>query len=182
MKRILFITILSFLVSCRGPEPRQPVQVKSGSFYKVSIDRSKKILAQEEAIIKRIIAKDTLSSYASSDNGFWYTYETKNEESDYTLKTDDEVLLTYCLMTFNGDTIYSKDAIGLVQHAIDKSQLFPGLRNGIKLLKEGEKATFLFPSSQAYGYKGDDDKIGPQTPIKASLELLRIIKKRDTLN
>lgn len=182
MKRILFILILTFLVSCEGPEPRKPVQVKSGSFYKASIERSKKILAQEEAMIKRIIDKDTLNSYISSDNGFWYTYETKIEESNYTLKTNDEVLLAYSLLSLKGDTIYSKNDIGLVQHAVDKSQLFPGLRNGVKLLKEGEKATFLFPSSQAYGYKGDNNKIGPQTPLKASLELLKIIKKSDTLN
>lgn len=182
MKRILFILTLTFLVSCEGPEPRKPMQVKSGSFYKASIERSKKILAQEETLIEHIIKKDSLHTYFVSDSGFWYTYETKNEKSDYTLKTNDEVLLAYTLMSLKGDTIYSKNDIGLVQHAIDKSQLFPGLRNGLKLLKEGEKATFLFPSSQAYGYKGDDNKVGPQTPVKVSLELLKIIKKRDTLN
>ncbi|MDT0606988.1 gliding motility-associated peptidyl-prolyl isomerase GldI [Croceitalea rosinachiae] len=182
MKRLLTVFTLILFCGCGQPEPRKPVQIKSGSFFKASIERSKKLLAEEEALFKSYIKKDTIHEYFMSDTGFWYRYEAKNETSDYELKTNDEILLAYTITNFNGDIIYSKNDIGIVQHAIDKSQLFPGLRNAVKLLKEGEKATFLFPSSQAYGYKGDNNKIGPQTPIIASLELLEILKKRDNLN
>lgn len=181
IRTLLLLSIVLFL-GCGETEPRKPIQVKSGSFYENSIERSKKLLQQEEQLILAFIQRDSMNSYAISNNGFWYKYETKNETSDYELKTDDEVLLTYTLMSFNNDTLYSSDNIGVVQHAIDKSQLFPGLRNAVKLLKEGEKATFLFPSSQAYGYKGDDKKIGPKTPIISSLELLKILNKKDSLN
>jgi FKBP-type peptidyl-prolyl cis-trans isomerase len=46
------------------------------------------------------------------------------------------------------------------------------------LLKEGEKATFLFPSSLAFGYHGDNNEIAPNTPIKSSIEILKIEKKQ----
>jgi FKBP-type peptidyl-prolyl cis-trans isomerase len=40
-----------------------------------------------------------------------------------------------------------------------------GLRNGIKLMHKGDKVKFIFPSQSAYGYHGDDKKIGTNQPI-----------------
>ncbi len=182
MKKLFLLAFLLALASCGQPEARKPVEVKSGSFYKASVERSKKLLAEEKKIIEQLIANDSLNEYYSSTDGFWYVYETKVQTKSDVPKTNDEVLLAYTVMTLGGDTIYKQEDIGIVQHAIDKSQLFPGLRNGIKLLKEGEKATFLFPSSQAYGYRGDDKKIPPSMAIKSSVQLLEILNKKDSLN
>ncbi len=173
---------LLLLFSCGEPEPRRPVQVRSGSFMKASVARSKKLLEYEQQQILEIIQRDSLQDYHSSPFGFWYYYETQEDTAGYQPKTNDVVLLTYNLMTLSGDTLYPAEDIGLVQHAIDKSQLFPGLRNAIKLLRKGEKATFLFPSSQGYGYKGDNHKIGSNIPLKSSLALLDIQKDSSNLN
>ena len=48
---------------------------------------------------------------------------------------------------------------------MDKQELFTGLREGLKLMKAGETYTFIFPSQKAYGYYGDEKKIGANTPI-----------------
>jgi len=48
---------------------------------------------------------------------------------------------------------------------MDKQELFTGLREGLKLMKAGETATFIFPSQKAYGYYGDENKITHNTPI-----------------
>ncbi|OQD42316.1 gliding motility-associated peptidyl-prolyl isomerase GldI [Croceivirga radicis] len=181
MKRNVLIICLGFLIfACKQPEPRKPVQQKTSSFIDESVERSKKLLDAEIAAIQAVIQKDTLNNYQSSDTGFWYFYEEQKDTTAYSPKTNDVVMLTYNVMNLKGDTIYKRKDIGLVQHAVDKSQLFPGLRNAVKLLKEGEQATFIFPSSLAYGYKGDNDKILPRTPIKTSLTLVEI--KKDTTN
>ena len=46
-----------------------------------------------------------------------------------------------------------------------------GLRDGIKLMKKGETITFLFPSHMAYGYHGDDKKIGTNEPLICTVTL-----------
>jgi gliding motility-associated peptidyl-prolyl isomerase len=180
MKQILIIVLVLGLVSCGGPEPRRPIKVKSGSFN-TSVERSKKLLALEESMINQIITKDSLRDYEHSSTGAWYYYKEKNEKASYTPLPDDLVTLTYNIMSFTNDTIYSHKDIGVLKYKVDMQELFPGLRNSIKLLKESETATFLFPSSLAYGYHGDDNKIGINVPIKSTITLLKIEKQQDSI-
>lgn len=182
MRFFLAVLLGVLFMGCGGPEPRRPVEVKSGSFYKESIERTKKLLAAEEKAIQEIMSKDTVHEYLSSPNGFWYYYETKNDTARYLPKTGDQILFSYNLMSLDNDTIYTSEEIGPTSHVIDKQQLFPGLQNAVKLLKINEKATFLFPSPLAYGYQGDNKAIGPKTPLKSSVELHTIIIANDSLN
>ncbi|RDY61065.1 gliding motility-associated peptidyl-prolyl isomerase GldI [Flagellimonas nanhaiensis] len=181
--RVLLMIIAGLLFfNCGGPEPRRPIKVRSGSFFKESVERNKALVALEEQSIRNIIAKDTLQEYVSNPNGFWYYFETKNDTATYFPKTNDQVLFSYNLMTLAGDTIYSAKDIGPTSYVVDKEQLFPGLQNAVKLLKINEKATFLFPSLQAYGYHGDGNLIAPKTPLSSSVELHTIIINKDSLN
>ncbi|MET1259939.1 gliding motility-associated peptidyl-prolyl isomerase GldI [Flagellimonas sp. DF-77] len=182
MKKYSIIAMALLIWACKGPEPRKPIQVKSGSFFKESVARSKKLLEIEEKRIHKLIGQDSLNTYYTSPFGFWYRYEQQRDSSLPTPQPDDEVVLTYNLRTLSNDTLYTFQDIGRVQAAIGKSKLFPGLRNALPLLREGEEATFLFPSPQGYGYRGDTDRIGPNTPLRATVKLTRIIPKKDSIN
>ena len=46
-----------------------------------------------------------------------------------------------------------------------------GLRDGIKLMRKNETITFLFPSHVAYGYHGDDRRIGHNEPLICTVTL-----------
>ena len=180
MRQQLFILLAIAFVGCGGPEPRRPVQIKTGSIN-ASIERSKKLLALEEGMIQEIIKKDSIHDYSHSSTGAWYYYTHKNETDTYTPQPDDLVTMTYTVMGFNNDTIYSMDDIGIFKYKVDKQELFPGLRNSIKILKEKETATFLFPSSLAYGYHGDNNKIGVNVPLKVTVTLLQIEKQQNSI-
>ena len=41
-------------------------------------------------------------------------------------------------------------------------------------MKEGESITFLFPSQKAYGYYGDEEKIGSNVPLVCDVSLLKL--------
>ncbi len=174
MNKGLLLLIAIFVFSCKGPEPRKPVQRKSGSFFKASVERSKQLLAKEEQQILQIIKNDSLKHYTHSAAGSWYHYLQVNDTTDYMPKTDDLVVMTYNLMSLDNDTIYSQSEIGVVTYKVDKQELFQGLRDAVKILKENEKATFLFPSSLAYGYHGDNNKIGTNVPLKSTISILKI--------
>ena len=177
--RILILMLMAF-AGCAGPEPRKPVQGKTDRFIEESVLRNRQLLVQEERRIKEIIGKDTLHTYQSSGSGFWYYYETKNDGGSETISVNDAVTLSYMLASLDNDTIYSADDIGVLQVRVDKEALFPGLREGIKLLKSGEKATFLFPSAMGYGYPGDQDRIGTNIPLKCSVSIIQVEKSKDS--
>ncbi|MFX0558341.1 gliding motility-associated peptidyl-prolyl isomerase GldI [Maribacter sp. CXY002] len=181
MKKGLLILITLLVCCCKGPEPRKPVQRKSGSFFKASVERSKKLLENEEKQILQIIKKDSLKHYTHSSAGSWYHYLSVNDTTDYTPQTDDLVVMTYNLLSLDNDTIYSQSEIGIVTYKVDKQELFQGLRDAVKLLKEKEKATFLFPSSLAFGYHGDNNKIGTNVPIKSTISILKIEKNQNNI-
>ena len=175
MKNILFVVCFGLLLlSCEGPQPRRPVEVKSGSFLKLSAERNKKLLEMEVALMKDLVIRDSLHEYLESSTGFQYYFDQQIPGEGYRPRTDDLVTLTYNLRTWNEDTLYRQDEIGTIRYKVDKQELFPGLRYSVKLLKAGEAATFLYPSSLAFGYHGDEDRIGPNVPIKATLKLIEI--------
>lgn len=181
MSRLVIIIALLFLTQCKGPEPRRPVEVKSGSFLKESAERNRELLAQEERMIQGLIAADSLHNYLSTDFGAWYYYDKELSDESPMPDADDLVSLNYNLVSFDNDTIYSKDEIGTIRFRVDKEEFFPGLRSSVKLLKAGETATFLYPSSLGYGYHGDGERVGTNVPLKSTISILEIEKSTDSI-
>ncbi|MDH7444273.1 gliding motility-associated peptidyl-prolyl isomerase GldI [Aquimarina sp. 2201CG14-23] len=175
-----FLPFLSFLFlffSCKAPEARKPVSISSGSFISESINRNKELSAREEARIQKIIQQDSVHNYIVSDGGFWYYYNVKDTLSSVTPKFGDIVNFNYDVKDLSGNIIYNQKELDTINYAIDKEELFFGLREGLKLMKAGETVTFLFPSYQAYGYYGDDNKIGTNIPLISNVTLNRITKQ-----
>jgi gliding motility-associated peptidyl-prolyl isomerase len=165
MNKLLTIAIIILLYNCKTPEARPPVSVKTGSFIDASVERNIKLNNKEEAIIEKILQKQE-KNFIVSNSGFWYYYNTRIEND--TLKTPDfgdVVNYIYDVKTLNGQIIYSKEDINTQNYTMDKEELFTGLREGLKLMKTGETVTFLFPSLKAYGYYGDENKIGSNIPL-----------------
>ncbi|MCH8535823.1 MAG: gliding motility-associated peptidyl-prolyl isomerase GldI [Flavobacteriaceae bacterium] len=174
----LFIALIGFnLISCQTPEePRKPISQQSGSYMKESSERNKIIAQKEKEAILSIIESDSLT-YEQSDNGFWYAYLSKNEEDTITPQKGDQVIFTYNISDLSGNEIYSKEELGEKEYFIDEEVIFSGLRQGLKLMKEGEKVYFIFQSFKAFGATGDRDRIPTNTPITAKVELLEINQK-----
>ena len=181
MKTLISIVVLVLLFACEGPQARRAVKVKSGSFIKESVERNKALLNQEEALIKSIIQKDSTKQYEPTDFGAWYFYEVQVEEEADLPQENDLVTMNYNLLSLQNDTIYSSEEIGVINYLVDREELFAGLRQGVKLLKKGEKVTFMFPSHMAFGYHGDNDRIGPNIPIKSTVEIIDIEKSQDSI-
>ena len=175
---ILFLGIL--FTSCSKQQARKPVSQTSGTFMKESIERNKKLIAEEEQLIESIISKDTLE-YIASSKGYWYKYDIKTENDTIFPKRGDIVYYNYELRNLKNELIYTKDELKPQEYFVDKENIMMGLRDGIKLMKKGETITFLFPSHMAYGYHGDNEKIGSNEPLICTVTL-NDIKKENQKN
>ena len=171
----LFYSILffAFLSGCKSPEARRPEQSHSGTFIKESAERNKKIYDEEKSFIEKLMAKDSTNNYISSENGFWYYYNTRDTTSTEMPDMGDIVKFTYDIKDLNGNLILSEKENGLQQYKVDQSNqdLISGVREGIKLMKEGETVTFLFPSYKAFGYYGIEEKLGTNIPVQSTITL-----------
>ncbi|NGZ90158.1 gliding motility-associated peptidyl-prolyl isomerase GldI [Psychroflexus maritimus] len=178
-KKLIIIALIGVnLISCQTPEePRKPISQQSGSYMKESSERNRKIAKKEKEAILSLIKKDSLLEYNKSENGFWYAYLEKNENDTITPKKGDQVIFTYNILDLSGNEIYSKEELGEKEYYIDEEVIFSGLRLGLKLMKEKEKASFIFQSFKAFGTTGDREKIPPNTPIQVNLELIEINPK-----
>lgn len=180
--KIVMLLAGLLLFSCKSPEARRPVTQKSGSYINEAVVRNRKIVAEEEAQIQRIIKNDSTREYISSPNGFWYFYNVKDTTSAKTPQFGDVVEFDYSLQTLDGQNIYTDEEITPRTYTMDKEQLFSGLRQGLKLMKEGETVTFLFPSHKAFGYYGDKKRIGKDVPVISKVTLMNISEETEENN
>lgn len=174
LHKLVYILLFSALIfSCKSPEARRPLQSNSGTFIKESAERNKKIYDEEKKFIEKIIAKDSTRDYLSSENGFWYFYNKRDTAATKMPNLGDVVKFTYDIKDLEGTVILSEKENGLQQYKVDKSnqELISGVREGIKLMKEGETVTFLFPSYKAFGYYGIEEKLGTNIPVQSTITL-----------
>lgn len=176
IRNLLILILLISFTGCKSPEARKPVQRNSGSFIQESVERNKKIIEQEEAVIAALMKLDSTNNYVASENGFWYFYNQKDTLTSTFPRLGDNVTFTYDIKHLNGDIILSEAEIGLQQYKVDQSNqdLISGIRDGIKLMRAGETVTFLFPSHKAYGYYGLENKLGTNVPVQSTVSLLTI--------
>lgn len=177
MNRIFYIIIaFVFLVSCSKTEPRKPIKRKTGSFMKESIDRNKKLNKLEEDILQVKIQNDSLNTYYTSPNGFWYFYNKRDSLKTKLPVKGDEVIFSYEIKTLNDSILFSRQELGDKRYLVDKEELITGLQDGIKLMHKDEIITFLFPSHKAFGYTGNE-RVYPNEPLIYTVHLKEIINK-----
>ena len=177
-KILVLILVFACAFACKSPEPRKPETVKTGSFIEESAIRNKKLYeAEEKAIEAYIITQDT-KQFIASEFGFWFS-----KDSVITIQNpkfavfSDIVNFDFDISTLNGETIYTALELKNRNYAMDQEELFTGLREGLKLMQAGETYTFIFPSQKAYGYYGDENKIGRNTPLISQVTVNSITKK-----
>jgi len=180
MKHSIFLYIIVLILfSCGNPTPRKPIVRKTYSTMEESVSFNKSLIAEEERVFKAIMELDSLSTYTVSSKGFWYKL---NDKSEYTYrpKFGDQLIYTYEVYNVKNRLIYSFEEIGEQQYKVDQQEIIEGLRDGLKLMTEGDLVTFLFPSHKVYGYLGDQKKITINQPLIYKVQLNKIIRKNES--
>lgn len=173
---ICTLLFAGLLVSCKQHEDaRRPISQASGTFMKKSADRNKKLVANEEDVIKKIIKSNPKTKYYATRKGYWLYYDERNETDLRTPKKGDIAYFNLEVKDINGKIIYSEADLGPQTYYVDKQDIMMGLRDGIKMMHKNETVTFLFPSHIAYGYHGDNKKIGTNQSLICTVTLRNFV-------
>ena len=121
--------------------------------YLVQKDREK---IQSYVERKRIPAKET-------QTGLWYYII--NEGKGKYFGQNDKVTFNYMCSLLDGTECYNSLKLGPKECVIGKSDLEPGLNEGLRMLRPGGEAIFILPPFLAYGLLGDSKSIPSRSII-----------------
>ena len=175
MKKLIFFFLINifFCLSCDQTESREALNSNKNDFLSKSVIRNIQINKREEISFLKIIEKDSKSKYNISSKGFWFKI-LKSSEKNLKPKTGDEVEFFFNIFDLNGNDIYKDDNFDPIKYVVDKEELLPALRYGIKELRTEETGIFLMPSFLCYGYQGDGEKIIPNQPLIIQINLISL--------
>ncbi|WP_034059676.1 gliding motility-associated peptidyl-prolyl isomerase GldI [Lacinutrix jangbogonensis] len=179
-KFLVLLSVFAVTFACKTPEARKPETVKTGSYIAESVVRNKKLYEAEEKAIETYIKTHDTKQFKASEYGFWVAKDSIVVEATNSKfpKFSDVVNFDFNISALDGQIIYTASELKNKNYSMDQEELFTGLREGLKLMKAGETYTFIFPSQKAYGYYGDENRIGRNTPIISTVTINSIITKK----
>lgn len=131
---------------------------------------------REHVLIEHFIARDTSLTYTNSQKGFWYAKISENKKGVYPVKGD-VVLFEKEVTSLDGTVYFSTQGVGLQEYCVDKEHIIKGIKEGIKLMREGETYKFVFSSFVAYRMNGDaTNTVGSNEPLVCTISLTKINK------
>ena len=179
MKSNIIILWMLFFISCSKPEARRPINPKASTTVSNLVKENKIINELENKKIEQLIVRDSINLYKASTKGFWYTYIKKTVKNTQNPQKGDVVIFSYDIRNLQGNTLYTKEELGIKKYTVDKEDFISGLQDGIKLMKKGEIITFVVPSYRAFGVTGDGNKIGINQSIISTITLIDIKKNEN---
>jgi FKBP-type peptidyl-prolyl cis-trans isomerase len=83
--------------------------------------------------------------------------------------------IRYTIELLDGRKCYTADRALYREYRLASDDMPAGLREGILMMKEGERALFIIPSYLAFGITGDGDCIPPNAALVMTVTLVRVI-------
>jgi len=159
----IFLVILPFFlffsISCHNNNVKKQVSVPDKEDMR---ELNRYLVQKDREIIGNYIERKGLKM-TESPTGLWYFIE--NEGSGRLFKDNDRIIIFYNCSLLDGSECYSSDQQGPMDIVLGKSDLAPGLNEGLKLLSPGSDAIFILPPYLAFGFVGDGKKIPPRSII-----------------
>lgn len=188
----------------KNNEAQRPPFLPKGSFISCLI-KIEKVQSLDEAISERNAMMDALAAKETADMNKYIadkglTLSTTVSGLKYKITSPsvkrkpvagDSVQVNYTGRTVEGKVFDSSieadaKAAGLVQHGrtyepiafrVGQGMVIPGWDEGLLLLGEGAKATFVIPSKLAYGERGAGEDIKPFNTLIFDVQLVKVIPK-----
>ncbi len=172
MKKIgLGILVTGILLSCSTEGVQTEKKENAGLEVKDSAQANTVDTLSEELSVQ-IDSNSTEKEFPSGLKIIW-----ENKASTERLKIGDVVKLDYVGRTADGKIFDSSRKVGRpIPARIGWGMLIPGWDKALQEMALGEKAKIAIPAALAYGEKGDNRRVGPNTDLNIELEIKEKLK------
>jgi len=117
---------------------------------------NREMVIKERERIESYIKRKNLDM-SCTETGLWYSITLPG--SGEVAVPGKRVVIDYECRLLDGTLCYTGEKDGFLEIIPGRSDVPPGLDEGVRMLNEGSEATFILPSYLAYGLTGDRKKI-----------------------
>ena len=168
-----FILFLVISVGCKIQSGDKPEKRKVTAEELISVNRY--MVSQDASAIKEYLERNEYQMLETK-TGLWYQIDKEGEGAR--AQKGDLVKIAYDIFLLDGTKCYSSDSLGYRSFKVGQGGVESGLEEGILLMQEGSKVTFIMPPHRAHGFVGDDDKIPGRSTLLYKVELLKLKKNK----
>jgi FKBP-type peptidyl-prolyl cis-trans isomerase len=165
---LIFIVLTFVIVTCRN-NPGKPIpENKPGRDEMADLNRY--LVQKDRERIQNYIERKNLTM-AESPTGLWYEILKEGEGEKFT--DNDKVIFDYECSLLDGTRCYSSKTLGPKEVILGRSNIEPGLAEGLRMLRPGAEAIFIIPPFLAFGLPGDGKMIPSRAVIVYKVNILR---------
>lgn len=167
IRSLVVILSLFALIACKNNPEKSSARSKPGKNEMADLNRY--LVQKDRERICNYIERKNLKM-TESPTGLWYLII---KEGSGTLFTDNsKVVFDYDCSLLDGTKCYSSQTLGSKEVIIGRSEIEPGLNEGLRLLRPGAEAIFIIPPFLAYGFVGDRKMIPSRAIIVYNINIL----------
>jgi FKBP-type peptidyl-prolyl cis-trans isomerase len=170
--RILTFFVLIMLASCGNGDTEKAPEVEWNT--EKSTDLNKNLAIEEEIEIKLFLEQHKDWEMTKTGTGLRYFIYHNGDGDSAQVGQIAQVEMKITLL--DGTECYKTGKDEIEEFMIDKSQVESGIHEGIKKMREGDKAKLIMPSHLGHGLIGDFDKIPPLAVLVADIHLIKLVK------
>jgi FKBP-type peptidyl-prolyl cis-trans isomerase FkpA len=168
IKNIVIVLLFISLVSCREKAGNTIINSKPGK--NEMADLNKYLVQKDRERIKNYIDRKSLQMN-ESPTGLWYQILKEGNGNAFT--DNDKIIMDYECSLLDGTKCYSSKDLGPKELILGRSDMEPGLNEGLRLLKPGAEAIFIIPPFLDYGLIGDRKMIPSRAIIVYNVNILQ---------
>ncbi len=132
---------------------------------------NKGLVEIDYGVIEKYIDRHKWSMEVTQSGLYWQIYS----KTDGKPAVDGFVaVFSFKTSLLDGTVLYTSEEFGIRELYLGHNQEESGLNEGIKMMKEGEKARFIMPPHLAFGVPGDGFRVPYYTILVYEIELVQL--------
>ena len=172
IKKVISLLLLMLVCSCSGSQNREKSQRENEDIsLETYISVNRALVEREQEKIKEYLDEKELDMQQTG-TGLWY--QVNEQGHGPKVKKGQVVTLDYQIRLMDGTVCYDSDELGPKEFLVGRGGVESGLEEGVLLLKEGSKASFIMPPHLAHGLVGDDDRIPSRAIILYEVDVVDV--------
>ena len=158
----IFVCILILLPACRKPQAPQlpsnrPIEETTQAENLLKINMG---LVQQEDSLINLFVQENDTAFQRTETRFWYKKE--HVTQNRLLQKDDIAVIDYWLYSLDDALLEERKDFTIT---VGRKEFIHGVDEALKLMRTGETAVFIFPSSLAFGLRGYKNLVPSYTPV-----------------